>query len=143
MMLGTNMNSKASADRCNLVNETGFSLIEVVISMGIFALGIMGVLTTQAASMRGNESAQELTQASAWMDNRVETLLSRPFDDPDLAAGSHQEVQENYVINWNVTDRDIDLDGNADLKDVQVLADVPSPGNRKTLRLFFMVSPDN
>jgi prepilin-type N-terminal cleavage/methylation domain-containing protein len=141
-MLGTDMSRQTQKSTSIHLNEKGFTLIEVVICMGIFAIGIMGVLTTQVATMRGNESTHEMTRASSWTDTHIEALLASPFDDPNLAAGAHQQVRDGFTINWDVNDRDMNADGNTDLKEVQVLVNVPSPGNRKTLRLFFIVSPD-
>ncbi len=43
----------------------GFSLIEVLITILIFAVGLLGMAALQAVSMRSNQSANFRTQATA------------------------------------------------------------------------------
>lgn len=45
--------------------ERGFSLIEVLITILIFAIGLLGMAALQAVSMRSNQSANFRTQATA------------------------------------------------------------------------------
>jgi type IV pilus assembly protein PilV len=53
--------------RCSpsLRRARGFSLIEVLITILIFAVGLLGMAALQAVSMRSNQSANFRTQATA------------------------------------------------------------------------------
>jgi type IV pilus assembly protein PilV len=48
-----------------LRRSRGFSLIEVLITILIFAIGLLGLAALQAVSMRSNQSANFRTQATA------------------------------------------------------------------------------
>ena len=77
--------------------NTGFTIIEVLIAMVIFSIGILGVAMLQSGSIRGNTSARGVTDIALIATDRLEMLRSLPYDDPALAAGV-------YVLN-QVTDR--------------------------------------
>ena len=59
-----------------LANEKGLTLIEVLISIAIFAVGILGVCAMQYHSMNGNASARRATEAGTWAQDTVEKLIA-------------------------------------------------------------------
>jgi len=97
--------------------NTGFTLIEVLIAMVIFAIGILGVFALQTGSIRGNTSARGVTDIALIATDRLEMLRSLPYDDPALAAGV-------YVLN-QATDR-VDNNYNGEI-DEDVPADETGP----------------
>lgn len=94
--------------------EHGFTLIEVLIALAVFSIGILAVGSMQLRSTGGNTKARILTEASIWAQDRVETLMSRPYDDPTLALGDvasgteHTATSGNYNFIWEVWDDTID-----------------------------------
>lgn len=56
---------KNTSSRIFRRRERGFSLIEVLITILIFAVGLLGMAALQAVSMRSNQSANFRTQATA------------------------------------------------------------------------------
>jgi len=88
-------------------DQEGFTLIEVLIAMAIFAIGILAVATLQITAVKGNTSAGNLTANTFIGEDRVETLMSRSYGAGDLSAGSHTPVQEVDGI-------DNDVDGTTD-----------------------------
>ncbi len=84
--------------------ERGFTLIEVLIAMAIFSIGILGVGTMQIRSTSGNTSARIRTEASVWAQDRVETLMLSSYNDAPLNPGAHQVIEGLYTVDWNVWD---------------------------------------
>ena len=90
--------------------ERGFTLIEVLIAMAIFSIGILGVGTMQLRSTTGNTSARIRTEASIWGQDLVETLMLRSYSDALLTVGAHPppaipgNVAGNYQMQWRVWD---------------------------------------
>ncbi len=97
----------SNKDKKRNYKERGFTLIEVLIAMAIFSIGILGVWTMQIRSTTGNTSARIRTEASIWAQDRVETLMLLSYTHADLAIGSHPVVQiitsAGYDIRWVVS----------------------------------------
>jgi len=68
----------------SLGNENGFTMIEILIAISIFAIGMLAVASMQVSGIHGNATANALTGAAAWAADRLETLLVRPYDHIDL-----------------------------------------------------------
>jgi type IV pilus assembly protein PilV len=71
--------------------EKGFSLIEVMIALLLFAVGILAIGGIQIGSIRGNSFSQEVTQATVFSQEKLEELRKMPFDDSNLGIGHHNE----------------------------------------------------
>ena len=80
----------------------GYTLIEVLIAIAIFSIGILGVSNMQIRSTGGNTDARIGTEASVWAMDRAETLMLLPYTDAALAPGAHQDIQNGYTIDWTV-----------------------------------------
>lgn len=89
--------------------EQGFTLIEVLIALTIFSIGILGVGTMQISSLSGNASANNFTQGSTWAVDRVEKLISLPYNHIDLNSATHEETSPDgvYTISWTVIDSEV------------------------------------
>lgn len=75
------MKKTASAQR-----SAGFTLLEVLIALVIFSIGILGVASMQTSAISGNFQANRLSQAASWASDRIEILMARDYDDPLLNA---------------------------------------------------------
>jgi type IV pilus assembly protein PilV len=85
--------------------QNGFTLLEVIIALVIFSIGLLAVASMQMSAIKGNHFSGTLTEATNWAADQMETLLSLPYTDVDLAAGDHTAPQEDiYTIAWNVLD---------------------------------------
>ena len=112
----------------------GFTLIEVLIVMAVFAIGILAVAAMQATSTKGNASARRITEATALAENQIENLMRVSYDhadlDPDPAVNPHVSTQGPYMINWDVTEVDLDANGTNDSKTVDVNVNWTYGGDR-------------
>ena len=82
----------------------GFTLIEVMIAMAIFSIGILAVGAMQINSTNTNTRARIHTEESTWVVDQIERLTALGYDDADLDAGDHAVVQGPYTVSWTVTD---------------------------------------
>lgn len=79
--------------------QGGFTLIEVVIAMTIFAIGLLAANMMQSASIKGNRSAFALSQSSNWAAGKMEEILSWPYDDPKLLDDLIANPQKGTIPN--------------------------------------------
>lgn len=110
----------------------GFTLIEVLIVLAIFSIGILAVAAMQMTSTKGNASARRITEATALAENQIENLMQLSYDHADLnpATNPHSSTQGSYSINWNVTEVDLDTNGTNDSKKVDLTVNWNYGGDR-------------
>lgn len=56
-------------------SQSGFSLIEMMVALGILAFGILAMMTGQLAALRFTKNSREHTLAMKLAEQRMETLL--------------------------------------------------------------------
>ena len=57
----------------------GFTLIEVLIAITVFAIGILAVITMQTSGVSGNARAQRISNATSKAADQMEILLSTAY----------------------------------------------------------------
>jgi Tfp pilus assembly protein PilV len=62
-------------------NNTGFTLIETIISLGVFAIAIFALFSTLAFSIKGNAKASQITTLVNWGSHEVERLIRQQYGD--------------------------------------------------------------
>lgn len=80
-------------------NDKGFTIIEVMVVIGIFAIGILAVASMQVSAFQGNRSATLRTIAITLASERMENLISQDY----VAIVSGNQTVDNYDISWTVT----------------------------------------
>jgi len=68
-------------------NQYGFTLVELLIALVIFTVGILGVATMQLTSIKGNSKGRIISEASNVAAQRIEQLMALDYGDPDLLDG--------------------------------------------------------
>ena len=73
--------------------EAGFTLVEVVMTMVVLSVGIMSLAPLMMAVVRGNRFAQDMTQATALAEDRIEETLHNPVYADITIANFPSEAQ--------------------------------------------------
>jgi type IV pilus assembly protein PilV len=86
------------------IKEDGFTLIEVLIALTIFAIGLLAVAAMQVSAVKVNSTAGKLTNLSTLGMDKVEELSALPYTDAELTAGNHTDpvTPDGYSVSWDV-----------------------------------------
>jgi type IV pilus assembly protein PilV len=111
--------TSAETQMGKLKKEEGFTLIEVLIAITIFAVGLLAVAAMQTSAIKMNSTAGKLTNLSTWGMDKIEELSALPYTNPwlemagnpgnpppatDSAGNTHVQVSGDYTISWTVID---------------------------------------
>ena len=88
------------------LNGKGFSLLEVMIGIAIFMVGMLGVAALQISSMNTIAFSGNLTEALYHGTSKIEELMSLPYD---VDPGVGNDVLDD--VDGDGTDQDTDDDG--------------------------------
>ena len=85
-------------------NSGGFTLIEVLLAIAIFSIGILAVGSMQISAVNNNASARMRTEATLHASEKMETLMLVPYNDPDLSDTTHTDASDDniYCMEWDV-----------------------------------------
>ena len=102
-------------------NETGFTILEVIIAISILSIGLLAVASMQVSSIRGNALASGVTEGTSWGTDRMEKIISMAYidydgtnlqdvdgdgdaglDDATVADADYSVTEGDYDIFWNI-----------------------------------------
>ena len=109
------------------INNKGFTLVEVMISLAIFLIVFMGLMQTALLSIDGNVRNVERDEAITIVNGEMDNLRNVPFNDTLLNAGTNcpptpikkdfRNIRKDYYICRIITD----LDAGVNTKSIQVV----------------------
>lgn len=67
-----------------MMNNKGFTLVEVMVAITVLAVGMLAVTTMQVNSIGGNSVARTVTTASSFAAEQIENLMGLPFNHANL-----------------------------------------------------------
>ncbi len=117
---------KQQIENKDRINNYGFTLIEVLVAIAIFAIGILALTSLQAVYIGGNSSARMQTEATTLAVQRLERLKILPYahSDLDTVGNPHRQVVGAYRIEWNVAD-------NSPINEVKTIRITVTPANSR------------
>ncbi len=121
--------------------QNGFTLIEVLITMAIFSIGILALTAMQISGMNSNQFARTLATASTLAGDKIEKIMLISNNATELEAGiihkdTHEEGQIDYTLEWEVTD-DVPADGS---KQIDLIVKWEFNGKVKELKVTYFKS---
>jgi len=114
--------------------RAGFTLLEVVVALAIFAAGILAILELFSGSLRLSEGARDVSAAQIYASQRMEEALLAPNPVPGVERGTfgekyrweanttlgppeeespYQEVRIRVFVRWDdgAQERSVDVAG--------------------------------
>ena len=88
----------------------GFSLIEVLLGISVFMVGMLGVTALNISSLKSNTFSGNLSEASLLAATKIEELMAQDFD--DVAFLSDVDDDGNRITPRDPDDDGIDNFGN-------------------------------
>jgi len=103
------------ARRTGRDRQSGFTLIEVMVALGLLAFGILAIASMQEASLLTTGKAYNLTDGTSTAMDKMEDLIGLAYTDANLADtnGAYEvhptENQGLYTIDYAVEENDGNL----------------------------------
>ncbi len=123
-----------------LKNDAGVSLIEILIAVAIFAIGISAVAVLQYKTVGGNLRGRMITDATTLAEREMERLMELPY--ATLASGSDNTTAP-YTVTWTVTPVDLDVDGTNETRQVDIKVTAPQLPESENKHISIVFYKDN
>jgi prepilin-type N-terminal cleavage/methylation domain-containing protein len=91
-----------------LKSNKGVGLIEILIALVLFGIGISFAMRTLPDSNVAMTRGRNLTTATNLAQEQIEALMATPFTSAELTSGTHADpdnpINRHYTRTWTVTD---------------------------------------
>jgi prepilin-type N-terminal cleavage/methylation domain-containing protein len=98
--------------------QGGFTLLEIAIALGVFAVGMLGLTAMQLHAMRSGSSGRHSSQAGAIAQSQMEQLQRLRWTDlaatapawsaavvrTNVVQADANQVEQSYTVDWRIAD---------------------------------------
>ena len=95
-------------------NDKGFSLLEVLLGVTVFMIGMLGITALNISSLKSNTFSGNLSEATIIAADKIEELMS--LDYTDLPATTDPDLKENPA-DLDGTGQDLPVDNDDGIDD--------------------------
>ncbi len=78
----------------------GYTLVETLVALAVFAIGLAAILPMVVAGVRANDTAAVRTRAVALAQEKVEALRAMPFDEMVSRVPGSETVDGVFRRTW-------------------------------------------
>jgi prepilin-type N-terminal cleavage/methylation domain-containing protein len=113
-----------------LTTSSGFTLVEVLVSVALLGLMVTGIGALYVSGLQSLNAQDDRMLLDSQLRSRMEVLVGTDFD--ALAGGSEMITVngQNFTVNWNVAPIDLDGDTNPEPTAKQVNVSITELPNR-------------
>lgn len=92
------------------MSSRGFTLIEVLVTLSLVTFLIAGTGELISLSLLAKKKAEAHAGVIHHLTDKLESLRSLPFEDPELRAGQYEEeiaaqgADPAFLVEWNIED---------------------------------------
>src|SRR3990170_7936279 len=89
-----------------LRNNNGFTLVEIIVAMGILVIALLGLISVTVMVIKGNSFSKTMTTATTLAEGKMEQLKNTGSASKigyDTLAGGTDTVESIYTRTWTVT----------------------------------------
>ncbi len=104
---------------CKLHKNSGFTLIEIMISIAIIAIGIFAVMSLIIIVMKGNTLSKRATTATTIAQDELEKFKNMDYDNIADSSGN-TDIDYDTVYYWEATVQDNTIAIATDTKTITV-----------------------
>ena len=102
------MAEKKFVKSINIPCDQGFTLMEVLIALAIFAVGFLALSSMQITAINTNANSRNSTTVINIAKDRAEDLMALPYTDPDLAGSAAPGTNHAPAADANLIDNNED-----------------------------------
>lgn len=87
-------------------NQRGFTMVEMMIALVLFGVGMMALAQVLPNGLSVRDKARRMSVATSMAQEEIERLRDLPYNHQDLAGGTHTDpdnpVDDAYRRSWEV-----------------------------------------
>jgi type IV pilus modification protein PilV len=87
----------------NITTRSGFTVIEVLVAMAVFSIGVLGFAMSTVSVTQGNQKSYNIAMANALAQDKLEELKARPASFTSGGPVTDTISGQSFSRSWTVT----------------------------------------